>query len=107
MQPWGSLDKGTGPAQSPPMAAASSEPGGETHELVVVGGGLVGLSLGIAAAQAGLDTLVVDREDPSVMLAETFDGRASAIAYGSQQALAALGIWTNLAAEAAPILEIR
>jgi len=89
------------------MAAASSGPGGETHELVVVGGGLVGLSLGIAAAQAGLDTLVVDREDPSVMLAESYDGRASAIAYGSQQMLAALGIWAKLASEAAPILEIR
>ena len=89
------------------MVAASTTPTGETHELVVVGGGLVGLSLGIAAAQAGLDTLVVDREDPSVMLAESYDGRASAIAYGSQQMLAALGIWAKLASEASPILEIR
>src|SRR5438876_918289 len=89
------------------MAAASPAPLGETHELVVVGSGLVGLSLGIATAQAGLDTLVVDREDPAVTLAESFDGRASAIAYGSQQILAALGIWAKLAAQAAPILEIR
>jgi 2-octaprenyl-6-methoxyphenol hydroxylase len=89
------------------MAAVSSSPPGDTHELVVVGGGLVGLSLGIATAQAGLDTLVVDREDPAVMLAESYDGRASAIAYGSQQILSGLGLWPTLAAEAAPILEIR
>jgi len=89
------------------MAAASPAPLGETHELVVVGGGLVGLSLGIATAQAGLDTLVVDRENPAATLAESFDGRASAIAYGSQQILAALGIWAKLASQAAPILEIR
>jgi 2-octaprenyl-6-methoxyphenol hydroxylase len=89
------------------MAAAFPAPLGETHELIVVGGGLVGLSLGIATAQAGLDTLVVDREDPAVTLGETFDGRASAIAYGSQQILAALGIWAKLASDAAPILEIR
>jgi 2-octaprenyl-6-methoxyphenol hydroxylase len=89
------------------MTPASSASVGETHELVVVGGGLVGLSLGIACAQAGLDTLVVDREDPSVMLAESYDGRASAIAFGSQQILAGLGIWQKVGAEAAPILEIR
>jgi 2-octaprenyl-6-methoxyphenol hydroxylase len=103
----GSLDNETARHQSRPMAAPSSAPLGETHELVVVGGGLVGLSLGIATAQAGLDTLVVDREDPAVTLAESFDGRASAIAYGSQQILAALGIWAKLASQAAPIREIR
>src|SRR5579864_1405165 len=101
------LDKVNGAAQSPRMTAAASRSIGETHEFVVVGGGLVGLSLGIACAQAGLDTLVVDREDPSVMLAESFDGRASAIAYGSQQVLSALGIWAKLASKAQPILEIR
>src|SRR5260370_12855231 len=89
------------------MAPAASASVGETHELVVVGGGLVGVSLAIACAQAGLDTLVVDREAPSVMLAASYDGRASAIAYGSRQILAGLGIWEKVAAEAAPILEIR
>jgi 2-octaprenyl-6-methoxyphenol hydroxylase len=89
------------------MTAVFPAPVGEIHELVVVGGGLVGLSLGIATAQAGLDTLVVDREEPTAMLGESFDGRASAIAYGSQQALLALGVWEKLARDAAPILEIR
>ncbi len=90
------------------MTGASSASPGDTHELVVVGGGLVGLSLGIATAEAGLDTLVVDREDPAVTLAESYDGRASAIAYGSQQILSGLGLWGKIAAAGvAPILEIR
>ncbi|MDB5409555.1 MAG: 2-octaprenyl-3-methyl-6-methoxy,4-benzoquinol hydroxylase [Rhodospirillales bacterium] len=76
-------------------------------ELVVVGGGLGGLSLAVACGSAGLSVAVVDRETPSRMLAESFDGRASAIAYGSQQVLAAIGLWDKVAAEAEPIREIR
>jgi 2-octaprenyl-6-methoxyphenol hydroxylase len=76
-------------------------------ELLIVGGGLVGLLLGTACAGAGLAVTVLDRQDPATMLGEAFDGRASAIAYGSQQVLKALGLWSRIAAEAEPILEIR
>jgi len=81
--------------------------GRESVELAVVGGGLVGLALGIACAEAGLETAVIDREDPGATVAESFDGRASAIAYGSGRMLEALGIWRHVGEEAAPILEIR
>jgi 2-octaprenyl-6-methoxyphenol hydroxylase len=76
-------------------------------ELVVAGGGLVGLTLGIACAEAGLEVVVVDREDVASRLAEPYDGRASAIAYGSQRILETTGIWPYLDGEAEPILEIR
>jgi 2-octaprenyl-6-methoxyphenol hydroxylase len=76
-------------------------------EVVIVGGGLVGLSLAIACASAGLDVIVVDREDPVRMIGESFDGRASAIAFGSQQVLAGIGLWDKIADEAEPIREIR
>lgn len=76
-------------------------------ELIVVGGGLVGLTLAIACAEAGIDVAVIDREDPHAMLGEPFDGRTTAIAHGSQQVLAGIGLWPLLAAEAEPILEIR
>lgn len=79
----------------------------EHHELVIVGGGLVGLTLGIAVAEAGLDVAVIDRDDPAATVAAAFDGRGSAIAYGSRQALAAIGLWGKLAEDASPILEIR
>lgn len=80
---------------------------GDDIELLVAGGGLNGLLLGVACAGAGLPCAVVDREDPAVMLERGFDGRSSAIAYGSQQVFAALGLWPALAGDAEPICEIR
>jgi 2-octaprenyl-6-methoxyphenol hydroxylase len=76
-------------------------------ELLVAGGGLNGLLLGIACADAGLAVAVVDRQDPATMLGETFDGRASAIAYGSRLVLDGVGLWPEIAAAAEPIREIR
>jgi 2-octaprenyl-6-methoxyphenol hydroxylase len=76
-------------------------------ELLVAGGGLNGLLLGVACADAGLTVAVVDRQDPATMLGEAFDGRASAIAYGSKLVLEGVGLWPQIAAEAEPILEIR
>ena len=76
-------------------------------ELVIAGGGLVGLTLGIACASAGLAVAVIDREAPPVTVEEGFDGRSSAIAFGSQRALAGIGLWQHIAPEAEPIREIR
>jgi 2-octaprenyl-6-methoxyphenol hydroxylase len=80
---------------------------GDDAELLIAGGGLNGLLLGIACAGAGLGVALVDRENPAALLGQGFDGRSSAIAYGSQQVLSALGLWPRIAAEAEPILEIR
>jgi 2-octaprenyl-6-methoxyphenol hydroxylase len=76
-------------------------------ELLVAGGGLNGLLLGLACAGAGLEVAVVDRQDPAAMLSQEFDGRASAIAYGSRLVLDGIGVWPDIATEAEPILEIR
>jgi 2-octaprenyl-6-methoxyphenol hydroxylase len=76
-------------------------------ELLIAGGGLNGLLLGIACAGAGLATAVVDREDPARMLDAGFDGRASAIAYGSRLVFDGIGLWPDIASEAEPIREIR
>jgi 2-octaprenyl-6-methoxyphenol hydroxylase len=76
-------------------------------ELAVVGGGLNGLTLGIACASAGLTVAVIDREDPAARLGEGFDGRTSAIAYGSMRVLDGIGVWPLVANEAQPIREIR
>jgi 2-octaprenyl-6-methoxyphenol hydroxylase len=76
-------------------------------ELAIAGGGLNGLLLGIACAGAGLEVAVVDREDPAKMLSARFDGRTSAIAYGSRLVFEGIGLWPQIAGEAEPILEIR
>ena len=76
-------------------------------EVLVVGGGMVGLTLGCALADTGIAVTVVDREDPARVVDAGFDGRVSAIAYGSRRVLEAIGLWPALAAQAGPILEIR
>ena len=76
-------------------------------ELLIAGGGLTGLLLGVACAGAGLTVAIVDRQDPAALLADDFDGRASAISYGSHKVLEAIGLWPDIALDAQPILEIR
>jgi 2-octaprenyl-6-methoxyphenol hydroxylase len=76
-------------------------------ELLIAGGGLIGLLLGVACAGAGLAVAIVDRQDPAVLLADDFDGRSSAIGYGSHKVLDAIGLWSEIAPDAEPIREIR
>jgi 2-octaprenyl-6-methoxyphenol hydroxylase len=76
-------------------------------ELLVVGGGLAGMTLALAAAGAGIETALVDRDPPEARVAEPFDGRSTALAWASRQVFAALGLWPDLEPDAEPILEIR
>src|ERR1051326_1134619 len=70
-------------------------------ELIIAGGGLNGMLLAIACAGAGLSTIVIDRQDPAAMTTDRFDGRTSAIAYGSRLVFYGVGVWAALGGEAA------
>ena len=76
-------------------------------DVVIAGGGLVGLTLGVALAGAGIETAVVDGAPPATMKDAAFDGRVSSIALGSRRVLGGIGLWPALAGDAQPILEIR
>jgi 2-octaprenyl-6-methoxyphenol hydroxylase len=76
-------------------------------ELVIAGGGLNGMLLAVACAGAGLSTIVIDRQDPAAMMGDRFDGRTSAIAYGSRLVFDGIGLWPAIEGEAEPIREIR
>ena len=80
---------------------------GDRFDLAVVGAGLNGSLLALAAGEAGLDTALIDRVPLKSMTDAAFDGRTTAIAYTSQRLFEALGIWNDLAADAEPILDIR
>jgi 2-octaprenyl-6-methoxyphenol hydroxylase len=77
-----------------------------TRDAIIGGGGMVGLTLGLALAKSGLDVVVVDPLPPSAMLDAQFDGRVSALAYSSVRMLDALGVWRRLEREAQPIRDI-
>jgi 2-octaprenyl-6-methoxyphenol hydroxylase len=75
-------------------------------DVVISGGGMVGLTLGLALAQGGLKTVIADVAAPSTVLDPHFDGRVSALAYASVRMLTVLGVWEGLAPHAQPIREI-
>lgn len=68
----------------------------DSSDVIILGGGLVGLTLAIALEKHGLTVAVVDPLDPEKALAAGFDGRASAIASASWRMLDALGVGERL-----------
>jgi 2-octaprenyl-6-methoxyphenol hydroxylase len=79
----------------------------QTHDVIIIGGGLVGMTAALALAQSGITSAVVDSADLKATLAAGFDGRASAIASASWRMLGALGLDEPLAPLGCPIREIR
>src|SRR3979490_980360 len=67
-------------------------------EIILVGGGVVGLSLALALDQAGLAVTVLDGA-PAPTLDESFDGRAFAIGFLSCRMGRALGVEEALAGD--------
>lgn len=65
-------------------------------DVLIVGGGLVGLTAALACAQAGFSIGVIDIAKPSDQLDGTHDGRASAIATASFRMMRALGVADEL-----------
>ncbi len=75
-------------------------------DVIIGGGGMVGLTLALAFAQGGLKVIVADPVAAKTALDEAFDGRVSALSYSSVRMLQALGLWDDLAADAQPINDI-
>lgn len=78
----------------------------EKRDLLILGGGLVGMTLALAAARKGISSHVVDRADPAELTAEGFDGRASAISTASWNLFRNIGIADVLEDQACPIASI-
>jgi 2-octaprenyl-6-methoxyphenol hydroxylase len=83
--------------------------GSMTHDsdLLIVGGGLNGPALALAAARAGLSSTVIDALPEPTRKNAAFDGRAYALALASVRLLQNLGIWHRVAENAQPMLEIK
>lgn len=76
-------------------------------DVIILGGGLVGLTLALALDAHGLRATVVDPADPEAVLAPGFDGRATAIASASWNMLQAIGLGDRLEGQGCPIAAIR
>ena len=65
-------------------------------DAIILGGGLVGLTLAIALDRHGLSTIVVDPADPATQIAPSYDGRATAVSSSSWRMLETLGVAAHL-----------
>ncbi|MEL7197681.1 MAG: FAD-dependent monooxygenase [Pseudomonadota bacterium] len=78
----------------------------ETRDLLILGGGLVGMALALSAAKKGISSHVIDRADPAELTAEGFDDRATAISTASWHLFTNIGIAPGLEKFACDIASI-
>ena len=75
----------------------------DKRDLIILGGGLVGMTLALAAARQGISSHVVDKARPEDLTAEGVDGRASAISTASWNLFTNIGLAERLAPLGCPI----
>jgi 2-octaprenyl-6-methoxyphenol hydroxylase len=75
-------------------------------DVIIFGGGLVGLALASALDSSGLSAIVVDPADPTPRGDAAFDGRTSAVSSSSMRMLETIGVADQLAERGCPIWRI-
>ncbi len=76
-------------------------------DVIIVGGGMVGLALACALRHTGLQIVVIERGEPQVRYSLGRDCRVSAIVRGNVRILEGLGVWKYLQEDASPMRQMR
>ncbi len=75
-------------------------------DVILFGGGLVGLALASALDSSGITAIIVDPADPLPRSEAAFDGRTSAVSSSSMRMLQTIGVADQLSAPGCPIWRI-
>lgn len=75
-------------------------------DVIIFGGGLVGLALAAALDANGLSAIVIDPADPKPRTDSAFDGRTSAVSSSSMKMMEAIGVAALLPEPGCPIWRI-
>jgi 2-octaprenyl-6-methoxyphenol hydroxylase len=76
-------------------------------DVIIFGGGLVGLALVSALDSNGISAILVDPADPADRRSAAFDGRTSAVSSSSMRMLETIGVTQHLPAAGCPIFKIQ
>lgn len=87
-------------------SSAAKKNGAIRTEVIIVGGGPAGCTMAALLAKNGVSAVCIDRDDPTASLTADFDGRTTAVSFGSQRVIAAAGAWETLSDKACAIEDI-
>ena len=76
-------------------------------DVIILGGGLVGLALASALDSSGLSAVLIDPADPADRKSAAFDGRTSAVSSSSMRMLETVGVTDHLPEAGCPIRTIQ
>jgi 2-octaprenyl-6-methoxyphenol hydroxylase len=77
------------------------------YDVAVVGGGIAGTTLAAILGGAGVKVALIERLPPAALEAPGYDGRTTAITFGSRRVLETARLWAKLEPHACPIDDIR
>jgi 2-octaprenyl-6-methoxyphenol hydroxylase len=75
-------------------------------DVAIVGGGMVGASLALGLRGLGIDVLLVEGTAPASSAQPSFDERTTALGNASRRIFEGLGVWADIAPQAAAIRTI-
>jgi 2-octaprenyl-6-methoxyphenol hydroxylase len=75
-------------------------------DVILFGGGMIGLALASALDSSGISTILVDPADPEPRATAEFDGRTSAVSSSSMRMLETIGVAGMLKEQGCPIRRI-
>jgi 2-octaprenyl-6-methoxyphenol hydroxylase len=77
-----------------------------SFDVAIVGGGMVGATLGVALAPLNLRVALIEAIPHNAASQPSFDERTTALSNGSRRILETLGVWSSLSAQATTIRKI-
>ena len=77
-----------------------------SFDVAIVGGGMVGATLGVALAPLNLRVAIIEAIPHNAAAQPSFDERTTALSNGSRRILETMGVWPALSALATPIRKI-